>query len=102
MNTTIVDIGGTPHSVSGDAKVAFNVFAKWVGSRYMVMASKDGDLFNPSNIDHNLHKKDRERGELFWQLRTCSKGCYRDYTVFLRSKNNVPYTLAQRRFRHDF
>jgi hypothetical protein len=54
------------------------------------------------NSNNNIHQRDRERGELFWKLRTCSQECYRDYTVFLRTKNHVPHTLAQRRFRNDF
>lgn len=102
MNLIAVDIHGTPHSVVHDVEPTFVVFAKWIGDRYMVLASNEMDLFSPYNIDHNLQKKDKERGGLFWRLKSCSKECYSDYTVFLRSKNKVPYTLAQRRFRNDF
>lgn len=102
MSKIIVDKLGTPHSLVEGVEPTFDVFATWIGNRRMVLASNDGDLFNPSNIDHVIHQRDKERGGLFWRLRNCSEECYRNYTVFLRSKNNVPYNLAQRRFRNDF
>ena len=101
MNVLVVDINGTPHKISKGSKSGFDVLAKCSGHRYLVLASIDGELFNPIDNNHKINKRDMERGGLVWKLRTCSKECYRDYTVFLRSKNKVPHTLAQRRFRND-
>lgn len=102
MKVIVVDINGTPHEISEGIQSDFDVFARWSGERYLVLASNDGDLFDPLNINNNIHKRDRERGGLFWKLRTCSRDCYQQYTIFLRSKNRTPYILAQRRFRNDF
>jgi len=102
MKVIVVDINGTPHEIEKGILPGFDVLARWSGQRYLVLASNEGDLFNPLDTNENLHKRDRERGGLFWKLRTCSKECYQQYTVFLRSKNRTPYLVAQRRFRNDF
>lgn len=101
MKVIVVDINGTPHEIEQGEKPSFDVFARWSGNRFLVLASNDGDLFNPTDTNDNLHKRDRERGGKFWRLRTCSQECYQQYTIFLRSKNRTPYLLAQRRFRND-
>jgi len=97
-----VDEHGTPHSVQDTNKPTFKTYAKQRGERHMVLASSDGDLFDPMNSGHNVHQRDSERGGLFWKLRKCSKECYDQYTAFLRSKNRTPLMMAQRRFRNDF
>ncbi len=103
-----VDKNGTPHEVVNGPEepvkrcVNFDVFAQWSGKRHFVLASNDGDLFNVLDTNNNFYKKDRERGGMFWRLKTCSKECYNSYTEFLRSKNRTPLILAQRRFRSDF
>lgn len=102
MKVIIVDINGTPHEIEQHAKPDFDVFARWSGDRYLVLASNDGDLFDPLDINNDIQKRDRERGNMFWRLRTCSEECYRQYGIFLRSKNRTPYLLSQRRFRNDF
>lgn len=102
MKTIAVDKTGTPHEVSDGKKSDFPVFAQWSNDRYFVLTSGDGDLFDVLDTSNNIHKKDRERGGMFWKLRTCSKECYDSYTSFLRSKNRTPFILAQRRFRSDF
>lgn len=102
MNVTVVDIEGTPHRIHKEKQPNFTVFARHSGKRYLVLASSDGELFNKLDINDNTNKKDRERGGMFWQLRTCSQECYDQYTIFLRSKSRTPYLLAQRRFRNDF
>lgn len=102
MKVIIVDINGTPHEVPKGAASDFPVLARWSGSRYLALASNEGDLFDPLNTSCNIDKRDRERGGMFWKLRTCSQECYEQYTIFLRSKNRTPYLLAQRRFRNDF
>ena len=102
MKTIVVGATGTPHEVSVGDKIDFDVLARWSGSRYLVLASNEGDLFDISDSSSNINKKDKQRGSLFWKLRTCSQECYQNYTSFLRSRNRTPYLLAQRRFRNDF
>ncbi len=100
MNLITVDINGTPHKADG-VVVDFKVFAKWLDNRFFVLASGEGDLFDPLNSSNNVHKKDKERGGVFWKLVACSQECYQQYTTFLRSKNRTSYIVAQRRFRND-
>ena len=102
MKVIVVDINGTPHEVVKGVKPDFDVLARWSGSRYLVLASNEGDLFNPLDMNANMNKRDKERGGMFWELKTCSQECYQQYTIFLRSKNRTPHLLAQRRFRYDF
>lgn len=102
MKTIAVDRSGTPHEIQDEKESDFPVFARWTGTRYFALASGDGDLFDVLDSCNDLSKKDRERGGMFWRLRTCSKECYDSYTSFLRSKNRTPFILAQRRFRSDF
>lgn len=101
MKTIVTDINGTPHEISEGINPDFKVLAKWFGNRYLVMASNDGDLFDPLDSSINISKRDRARGNMFWGLKACSQECYLQYTVFLRSKNRTPYLLAQRRFLND-
>lgn len=102
MKIIVVDINGTPHEIIKGAKPNFDVLARWSGNRYLVLSSNEGDLFDPLDINANMNRRDKERGGMFWKLRTCSQECYQQYTIFLRSKNRTPYLLAQRRFRYDF
>jgi hypothetical protein len=102
MKIIVVDINGTPHEISEGKKSSFDILAKWSGNRYLVLTSNDGDLFNPLVMNGGIRKRDRERGGMFWKLRTCSQECYQQYTIFLRSRHQTPYLLAQRRFRNDF
>lgn len=110
MKVLVVDINGTPHRIpicecgcENESVLAnFDIFARQSNHRYSVLGSNDGDLFDPLDIGNNIHKRDKERGGMFWKLRKCSQECYRDYTAFLRSKNRTPFFLAQRRFRNDF
>ena len=95
-----IDIQGTPHVLESERQVNFDVLAK-LDTFHFVMASNDGNLYNPSDINDNLNKKDNERGKPFWNLTRCSQNCYEQYVTFLRSKNRTPYTIAQRRFRND-
>lgn len=101
MSQIIVDIAGTPHTIERSVDADFPIFAKNIGQKYLVLASGDGDLFNPLDSGHMMNQQDRKRGQPLWQLRPCSEECYRDYTSFLRSKNRTPYLLAQRRFQND-
>lgn len=102
MKIIVVDINGTPHEILQGIQPAFNILAKWSGDRYLVLASNEGDLFNPLDVNVNIKKVDKERGGRFWRLKTCSQKCYQQYTIFLRSRNLTPYLLAQRSFRNDF
>lgn len=102
MKVIIVDINGTPHEVEHGEQPEFDVLARWSGNRYLALASNEGDLFDPMDVNLKINKRDKERGGMFWKLRTCSQECYEQYTIFLRSKNKTPYLLAQRRFRNDF
>lgn len=102
MNVTVVGINGTPHEIPAGVQPDFAVLARWSGNRFLALASNDGDLFNPLDVNDKINKKDKERGGMFWRLRTCSQECYEQYTTFLRSKSRTPYLLAQRRFRNDF
>lgn len=111
MKIIVVDIHGTPYEISTsesyrhidqDVQPKFDVFAKWSGNHYFVLASNEGNLFNPLDTNISIYERDRERGGMFWKLRTCSQECYQQYTIFLRSKHKTPYLLAQRRFRNDF
>lgn len=98
----VVDINGTPHTIAKGTTPDFDILARWSGQRYLVLASNNGDLFNPLDISDKIKQRDKERGGLFWKLRACSEECYKQYTTFLRSRNKTPYLLAQRRFRNDF
>lgn len=102
MKVIVVDINVTPHNIVRGTKPNFDVLARWSDSRYLVLASNEGDLFDPLDMNANVSKRDRERGGMFWKLRTCSQECYQQYAIFLRSKSRTPYLLAQRRFRNDF
>lgn len=102
MKIIVVDINGTPYEISEGSSPNFDVLAKRSGNRYLVLASNEGNLFDPLNINDIIYKRDKERGGMFWKLRTCSRECYQQYTTFLRSKNKTPYLLAQRGFRNDF
>ena len=102
MKVIVVDINGTPHEILKGEQPNFDILARWSGDRYLVLASNDSDLFNPLVMNGGIHKRDKERGGMFWKLRTCSQECYQQYTIFLRSKHKTPYLLAQRRFRNDF
>ena len=102
MKVTVVDINGTPHIITIGVQPDFDVVARWSGNRYLVLASNEGDLFNPLDASNKIRQRDRERGGFFWKLRTCSQECYQQYTIFLRCKNRTPFLLAQRRFRNDF
>lgn len=101
MNARAIDIHGTPHEVKQGSRLEFKVFARFSGKRFLVMASGDGDLFNPNNQSDQIGKKDTARGGMFFKLRACSKECYENYVTFLRTKNHTHYVLAQRRFSHD-
>lgn len=101
MNVIVVDTNGTPHTIEKGVNPDFRVCARRFGQRYLIFASSEGDLFDPLNVSLNTNIKDKERGEMFWRLRACSRECYEQYTIFLRSKNRTPYLLAQRRFRND-
>lgn len=101
MKIIVVDRNGTPHEISPGVEPNFDVLARCSTNRCLVLASNNGDLFDLLDTNFNLNKRDKERGGMFWKLRTCSQECYRQYTIFLRSKNRTPYLLAQRRFRND-
>jgi len=101
MKVIVIDINGTPHEIAKDAQPDFDVLARWSGDRFLVLASNDGNLFDPLDANNILHQRDRKRGGTLWKLKTCSQECYQQYTAFLRSKNRTPYILAQRRFRND-
>jgi hypothetical protein len=98
----VVDINGTPHEIENDTQPEFDVLARWSGNRYLVLVSNEGDLFSPVDPQAQIDKRDKERGGMFYRLKTCSQACYSQYTMFLRSKNRTHYLLAQRRFLNDF
>ncbi len=102
MKVIVVDTNGTPHAINEDVQPDFSVLARRSSNRCRVMVSNEGDLFNPLAMNASVKKRDRERGGMFWQLKTCSQECYGQYVTFLRSKNKTHYLLAQRRFRNDF
>ena len=101
MIVTVIDKHGTPHRIDKEVKPIFDVLARQSGNRYLVLASNDGDLFDPSG-SASRKERDRKRGGMFWKLRTCGQKCYDQYIIFLRSKNRTPYILSQRSFRNDF
>lgn len=100
MKTVIIDTNGTPYFSADNLKI--DIAARRSENRFMVLANNEGDLFNPNEINTNIHQKDRERGGRFWNLQTCSEECYNQFVAFLRSKNRTHYLIAQRRFRNDF
>lgn len=103
INSIFVDIHGTPHRALSNAHCDFDILAKKLNnSKYFILVSNDGDLFDPTNIKVSIKQPDRQRGGRFWRLRRCSLKCYMEYTSFLRSKNRTPYILAQRSFINDF
>jgi hypothetical protein len=117
MKVIVTDIDGVLHIIEdygyeGKTSSGIKILALWRKSednpdysdndRYLVLASNEGDLFDPLDTSNNIHKRDRDRGGMFWRLRQCSKECYKQYSTFLRSKSRTPYLIAQRRFRNDF
>jgi len=101
MRTIIIDINGTPHDLIN--KSVDSVVAKNTDDRFfMVLTNSSGDLFNPLELNANIKQRDKERGGLYWRLKTCSRECFDQYTAFLRSKNRTHYLIAQRRFLNDF
>lgn len=108
-NEIYVDINGTPHPISADGALASlnekqlaldekEFFAHRIGGLYFVLASSDGDLFNPQDSSLTRGKKDLQKGGLFFQLRKCGKVCFDYYVTFLKTKNKTHLTLAQRNF----
>ncbi len=97
----IIDIHGTPHLAQRGESFDFDVFAKQDGNNYLVLASNDADLFDPTRNGISIKSRDKKRGSMFWKLRICSEDCYNEYVAFLRSKNRTPYLLAQRRFLNE-
>jgi hypothetical protein len=67
-----------------------------LGCRY-VKATAEGDLFNPEHED-KLDQKDRERGGQRFRFQKCGAECFARYTRFLRTRQRVDYTVAQREF----
>jgi len=98
MEKIWLDINGTPHkNIIGDDKLV----AKQTGDQYQVLASTEGDIFNPRNTSNNINKKDKIRGGRYFFLQRCSRDCYIYYVQFLRSKNYTHYLLAQRRLKSE-
>jgi len=98
----VVDKNGTPYRLSTGETVDFDVLAKALKNRFMIMVSNEGELFNPMDYRHDLRDKDNKRGRSLWNLKKCSRECYYKYVEFLRSKNKTPYLVARRRFQNDF
>ncbi len=68
MSIIVVDINGTPHEISDGTNPEYDVLARKSGEHHLVLASNDGDLFNPLDISNKIRKPDRERGGPFWRL----------------------------------
>ena len=73
MKVIAVDINGTPHEIDESVKSDFDILARWSGNRYLVLASVEGDLFDPLDTEADIDKRDQMRGGRFWELRTCSQ-----------------------------
>lgn len=101
MKIVVVGITGTPYEISNEKEPDFDILARQLGSRYSVLVSDEGNLFDPLKSSNNINEQNKERGGLFWKLRTCGRKCYQNYTTFLRSKHRTPYIFAQRRFSND-
>lgn len=88
-----IDINGTAHK----SREASNelIVAIQNTSRCFVLASSTGELFDPCR-SAMLNQKDKERGQLKWQMRPCSSECLQHYSVFLKTRNRTPFVLAQR------
>ncbi len=107
----VVDINGTPYRyTTGDntpwsshSVLSLNLTVARArgdvdsGRVFEVLASGDGELFNPLVHNGNIPKNDRHRGGRHFRLVKCSSDCYRSYTTFLRSKNRTHFVVAQRR-----
>lgn len=102
MNVIVVDINGTPHLIDRDQMPDFDVLARRSNCRCLVLASNDGNLFDPLELYADVRERDKKRGGLLWRLKSCSIACFEQYTQFLRSRNRTHYIVAQRRFRNDF
>lgn len=94
----VVDINGTPHRVLLEE---LETYAYTEGKSHYVLVSNDGELFNPLEKNHNRLKKDKERGCKFFNLSKCTKKCYEYYLSFLKSKNRVSLTIAQRSYLYE-
>lgn len=101
----VVDINGTPYHYESDDTIplALNfTVARRKGdidssSIFQVLASGDGELFNPQVYNGNIPLKDKFRGGNYFKLMKCSQKCHQAYVTFLRSKNRTHFVLAQRR-----
>lgn len=102
MNKIVVDISGTPYLYDKDQGRPLNneeIFAKKLSNTYYVLASRDGNLYNPMRLGiESLKTKDKKRGGKLYNLMNCSKQCYNMYTTFLRSKNLTHFIIAERSF----
>ena len=90
MKVIVVDINGTPHEIDQGINPDFNVLARWSGNRYLVLASNEGDLFDPLDINVNISKRDKERGKI---AKTIQKG---DFSVRINptGSNDEIYQLS--------
>lgn len=97
-----IDKNGTPHTTKTETEEKViskkDAFAYVIGNMNFVLASNDGDLFNPQDPSTNRDKKDLEKGGLFYSLKRCTSTCFDYYVMFLRTKNKTHLTLAQRNF----
>lgn len=102
----IIDTHGTPHLFDNDKQLQeidwSKVLACKMNAVFKVMASAEGELFNPLSRPSSNSSRDRARGGEYFQLRKCSAECYRSYITFLRGKNRTHFVLAQRRFLDGF
>ena len=94
----VVDINGTQHK---SALKESETYAYTEGKSCYVLVSNNGELFNPLEKNHDRSKRDRERGCKLFNLSKCNKKCYDYYLSFLKTKNRVSLTIAQRSYLYE-
>lgn len=63
-----------------------------------ILASHNGDLFDPLDRFTLYNHKDTDRGGPKFSLQNCKFTCFHLYLKYLRNKNRANFTKAQRSF----
>lgn len=96
----VLDINGVPHIIGEAEEANINpVLAKEINNNCYVLSTKEGELFNPNTGD-NVKQIDKNRGGKKFTLQKCTYKCFIYYSIFLRTKNRIHYTIAEKELKN--